>query len=542
MSLDSSRILWWCVSASLALLVGCGRSGPDAAQSAKEAAAAPAAAVDLAALHADVPDIDWFAGDVEAAFQSAQATNKPVFLYWGAQWCPPCKQLKTSVFSRPDFIAKSKSFVNVYLDGDLPKAQEWGDRFRVTGYPTVVIFRPDRTEITRLSGGMDLALYASVLDNALGDVRPVSEVLGLAAAGEGVLEANDCRRLAYHAFGLEDGEVFPAAALASGFEGAALRCPESLTRERARLTILAAQRVSALEADALKTGASPSSRLKVLVAKVTELLADSENAIANADALRGLNAAFFTAARKGTPELASTLRERWMRVADAAARDARFATADQLAAQLLKINAAKAFATDGKVPTDVSQVALAAAADMLATSNEPYVRAGIVNSAINVYLALDEHVRARDLLSIEASTSKHPHYYLGDLADVEEKLGNNDRALDLLAQAYAQAKGPASRFQWGFNYVSGLVRLKPDDTPRIETAGLEVLGELAAPGSVHRRSRARLERLQQQLKEWATTPERKAVVAKLKQRFDGACVTGESVAADQLACKQVWTI
>ena len=89
-----------------------------------------------------------------------KASNKPVLLYWGAQWCPPCKQLKSAVFSRPDFIEKSKLFVAVYLDGDLPDAQKWGDVFRVTGYPTVVVLKPDRTEITRIAGNMDLSLYA----------------------------------------------------------------------------------------------------------------------------------------------------------------------------------------------------------------------------------------------------------------------------------------------------------------------------------------------------------------------------------------------
>src|SRR3982751_5855214 len=164
--------------------------------------AAPAqqsAAPDLASVQADAPGIAWFKGDVDAAFKSAQASNKPVLLYWGAQWCPPCKQLKSAVFSRADFIEKSKLFVAVYLDGDLPDAQKWGDVFHVTGYPTVVVLKPDRTEITRIAGNMDLSLYAGVLDDALGDVRPVKDVIELAVKGEAPLAADDCRRLAYHA-------------------------------------------------------------------------------------------------------------------------------------------------------------------------------------------------------------------------------------------------------------------------------------------------------------------------------------------------------
>ena len=52
------------------------------------------------------------------------------------------------------------------------------------------------------------------------------------------------------------------------------------------------------------------------------------------------------------------------------------------------------------------------------------MRAGVVNSAINIYIALDDWERARDLLALEATTSNTPHYYIGDLADVEEHLGN----------------------------------------------------------------------------------------------------------------------
>ena len=68
---------------------------------------------------------------------------------------------------------------------------------------------------------------------------------------------------------------------------------------------------------------------------------------------------------------------------------------------------------------------LQTATKMLAVKQDPYVRAGVVNSAINIYIALDDWPRARDLLALEASTSNTPHYYIGDLADAEEHLGNN---------------------------------------------------------------------------------------------------------------------
>ena len=90
--------------------------------------------------------------DVDRAFAQARAQNKPVLLYWGASWCPPCNQLKATLFNRQDFAAQSKAFVAVHVDGDRPSAQKLGSRFKVSGYPTLVLFAPEGREITRLPG------------------------------------------------------------------------------------------------------------------------------------------------------------------------------------------------------------------------------------------------------------------------------------------------------------------------------------------------------------------------------------------------------
>ena len=100
--------------------------------------------------------IDWFEGDVDAAFAAAKAADKPLFLYWGAEWCPPCSQIKATIFNQREFQERSRLFVPVYLDGDTPSAQKHGETFAVDGYPTMILFRPDGKEITRLPGGVDV--------------------------------------------------------------------------------------------------------------------------------------------------------------------------------------------------------------------------------------------------------------------------------------------------------------------------------------------------------------------------------------------------
>lgn len=505
-------------------LAACGR-GDAATAPAKPAAPSvkDPVASELADVHADAAGIAWFKGDTEAAFAAAKTSNKPVLLYWGAQWCPPCKQLKSAVFNRPDFIEKSKLFVAVYLDGDLPDAQKWGDVFRVTGYPTVVVLKPDKTEITRIAGNMDLNLYATVLDDALADVRAVKDVVAHAAKGEGPLTAVDCRRLAYHAFGLEDDGVSEGAQLEAAFGNASRACPAELVKERARFAFLAAGEAADRQKEALEKGGKADSALGAWIVRVNELLSNKELSLANADVVRGLPKEFYLAARQTVPQIAPTLRERVMAVGDAATVNPQFAPADQLAAQLIKIRVAKAYAPDGKVPTDVRSIALNTAAKMLDVKQDPYVRAGVVNSASNIYIALEEREKLRVLMVHEAATSNTPWYYLGDLADVEEEMGDKQAALAHMAEAYQKAKGPASRFQWGFNYLDGLLRLTPDDTATIEKVGAAVLKELDGPNRVHRRTLSRITRLDKALREWNNAPARAAVDAKLRTALQVVC-------------------
>ena len=111
------------------------------------------------------------------------------------------------------------------------------------------------------------------------------------------------------------------------------------------------------------------------------------------------------------------------------------------------------------------------------------------------------------------------------------------RSLELLAEAYQKARGPASRFQWGYQYLDGLLRLSPDDTATIEKAGLAVIGELDGPNRVHRRTLARLTRLDKALREWNTTPQRAAVVAKLKNSVALACAKSPGDVAAESGCR-----
>lgn len=160
--------------------------------------------------HGPGDGIAWHAGDVDSAFAEAAESGKPVFLYWGAEWCPPCYYLKTKVFVKPEFIAKSQDFVNVYLDGDTERAQIVGEEFGVAGYPTVIVFDPAGQEIMRLPNDLPVERFTEALDTARALMRPVADVLAdVRATGAANASPDDLRTLAYYAWSQDETVNLP---------------------------------------------------------------------------------------------------------------------------------------------------------------------------------------------------------------------------------------------------------------------------------------------------------------------------------------------
>ena len=95
--------------------------------------------------------IPWFKGSVEDAFAEANRTNRPIFLYWGAVWCPSCTEVKSHIFAKPEFTKLVKNVVPVYLDGDTEQAQIWGEKLKISGYPSLLLLNSKGQEVLRFN-------------------------------------------------------------------------------------------------------------------------------------------------------------------------------------------------------------------------------------------------------------------------------------------------------------------------------------------------------------------------------------------------------
>ena len=482
------------------------------------------------ATHAsEPPDIAWFDGSLDGAFIVAKRESRPVLIYWGAEWCPFCHTLKSTVFSRADFIAKSKLFLPVYLDGDDDGAQKWGESFRIQGYPTLIVLDPDRHELIRLGAGRDVSQYAAALDLALENIQPIDALLQAAAGGK-ALTSDECRRLAYNSWELDMVEPTSFDAQAHALTTAAASCPRDaqLELERANLNVYAAWYAASAESEALdRPKAQASAMLAELEDHVAEVLAEPALAVSGADALAVLDDSFFKAVRVRGGSLPATVRERYVAAMRSAADDQRYVLADQLGFIDAEVRALKALSPPKTaLPRDVPAVAHERIAAALAAEQNPFVRSGLVNAALNILEDLGDYPGAYAIAHAEIPRASAPYYYKADLAEIAEKLGRKDEALMLFDEAYRESQGAATRFQWGQLYVSGLLRLAPRDSQRIEDAGSAVLGELDGPDRIYRRARVRLERLDQQLRAWndAARGEHAEVLRVLHTRMQQICV------------------
>jgi thiol-disulfide isomerase/thioredoxin len=507
----------------LAALVagGCSRKQPEP----QPQAAAPVAAEQPAAADRHLPPgIDWFAGDVDAAFTEAKASGKPIFMYWGAEWCPPCAQIKSTIFNKREFQERSKLFVPVYLDGDTPSAQRHGERFGVVGYPTMILFRPDGTEITRLPGTVDIARYATILDVALADAKPVAEILKAAASG-GEVTANDWRLLAYYSWATDNGRVLPPSERLKTFRQLHDRCPPELAPECGRLYF---EYLGAAAREA-QGGKSPLNGLERADAR-RQLLA-----LLGAPAVTATNVDNVLYAPKdvvallsdaGTPErkqLTGVWRDALGRLAggpDAAT----LSGPEQLNAVRAKMLLARLDAPDAELPPALLDEARETVARVDGATTDSYARQAAINAAANLYWEAGLDDDANKLLVAELEKSKSPYYFMLDLAELAKKAGREEEAVEWLAKAYAGAQGPATRFQWGYNYLVGVLEMTPEDGARIERVGLEVIGELdGSPDAFYQRTRMRLEQLSAKLLEWGQAPEHAPVVEKLRGRTGEIC-------------------
>ncbi|MDE2140950.1 MAG: hypothetical protein KGJ84_00890 [Elusimicrobia bacterium] len=191
---------------------------------------------------------EGFLDNVPAEAQArAKKEGKLLFIDFYGIWCPPCNDLEEHAYPTPQFRAASADFVKLGLDADAPVSYPWKARFKVGGYPTLIVADADLHEIGRVVGyrsGPGLAKFLA--RSAAQRDEPIEIAARLVARGGP--QATEERRLRVAQWQADRGELKKAeAALGDLTSAPARKLRLESRRERARLEEDAAAGLTALK-------------------------------------------------------------------------------------------------------------------------------------------------------------------------------------------------------------------------------------------------------------------------------------------------------
>jgi len=460
--------------------------------------------------------------DIDRAFAQARRERKPVLLYWGATWCPPCNQLKATLFNQQEFALLAQSFVAVQVDGDLPGAQKLGTRFQVRGYPTTLLLNGQGQEITRLPGEIEPEQALSILRLGLAGGRPIGQILADARAGQS-LTRNEWKSLAFYAWETDEGRLAALADRAPLLAELGRRLHASFPGEGDTLTRFWLK--------ALAAGTETSKPIAVdssLRDRVERVLADPALARQQMDVLTGGAALIAKAiAAEAGPDRRALLTRMDLALQRLQA-DPSLSRADRVSAlvervALVRLELGKD-ETQPRLPPALLAEVRETAQRMDRETTDAYERQAVI-TAVGFLLAQAGLWDESDaLLKANLARSHSPYYLMSQLGSNARKLGRSADALRWYREAYEASVGPATRLQWGAAYLSALVDLSPKEAQPIEELAARLIAQAGQDSSAfYERSGRSMQRVAAKLRDWNQGGREAAVLNRLRAQLTPVC-------------------
>lgn len=473
--------------------------------------------------------------DVDRAFALAKRTGKPVFLYWGAVWCPPCNQVKATLFPRPDFVERSRTFVPVYVDGDKPGAQKVAARFRVTGYPTMVLFKPDGSEITRLPGEVDPERYLLTLNAASNADVPVKELARRGISHDALTE-EQWRLLAFYSWDTDDQVVFRNSELAARLTDLSASAPAQLRDVKDRLLLKA---IATRARDAAK-GVDEAMRGRDRAA-VDQLL-DRPDAVRQQRDLVVFFAEPIVKYVAASSDARAELARKWDATLGDLMTSGSLSRVDTVGALDARVALWKMIDKSETLAPGHREEVRAEVMKLVRLTTDRYERQAVVPDAADVLASAGLVKESDEILKAELPRAVAPYYHMLVLAANAKKRGDKAEALRWYEQAWSKSQGPATKLQWGSSYVRQLVALAPADSRRISAAAESVIAGLAPTDETFfDRNERSLQKMAAQLLGWqGHDPQRMKVVAKVRDRLARTCARLPAKDTGRANCENVF--
>ncbi len=106
--------------------------------------------------------LDGWHHNIDSALDEAEMSGRPIYILYTADWCPPCRQFKSSVLADSEIASYLESnYVRVKIDlsDRFGENNRIADKYSVHAVPTMMIYSDTGQEIDRHQGGMDRYVF-----------------------------------------------------------------------------------------------------------------------------------------------------------------------------------------------------------------------------------------------------------------------------------------------------------------------------------------------------------------------------------------------
>jgi thioredoxin-related protein/Tfp pilus assembly protein PilF len=130
-------------------------------------------------------------GTFKEALEKAKAEDKVVMIDFMTDWCKWCVELDKKVYTDSMVVYFANNYqVNIKIDAEKGEGIELAKKYKVTGYPTIVITKSDGTEIDRIVGYIPANNFFKRIKEIRSNVNTLSSSLEKIAGEPNDVEAN----------------------------------------------------------------------------------------------------------------------------------------------------------------------------------------------------------------------------------------------------------------------------------------------------------------------------------------------------------------
>jgi thiol-disulfide isomerase/thioredoxin len=449
--------------------------------------------------------IDWRTDGVEKSIALSSKNHQPIFLYWGAVWCPPCNQMKKTVFETNDFKKIIKKYVAVYLDGDTNEAQVWADKLKTKGYPTMIIMNEKGQEVFRLPTGISPQEYIDLLTTLSLDLKNISELVKKPLEQLTSLEWNI---LSAHSWSQDDSTLNDKMAF---FDHLFQKVPTASSLAKSRFFFYSMEQM-------IETKKESSN--KVTYANyLKELLQNDQLILNNASYLSLYSAEIMEIllTKEEIKNLGTILAEKLWKLGESSAMtlDDRLALYSPIIQIEKKLNDNISQATKDKI----TQIALKTAKE----AKGEFERQALVDRAISLLIQIKNYDEAKKMALKETKISKSPFYFMSDLAVIAKEEKKGEEAVEWSYKAWQASKGKNTRFRWGTSYLNYLFEFESKNADKIKTNLTKVVKEAVTDHEAFMgANKLRFTKIKTKLENWKK--ENESDFVKLKTDLSKICV------------------